>query len=64
MILAGRKMKLASRKQLDQQKKAEKQFNHAMPAICQKSRRSVLTQIVEWKGKWCARWDSNPQHPA
>jgi hypothetical protein len=32
MILAGRKMKLASRKQLDQQKKAEKQFNHAMPA--------------------------------
>jgi hypothetical protein len=30
MILGGRKMKFASRKQLNQQKKAEKQFNPAM----------------------------------
>jgi hypothetical protein len=22
----------------------------------------ILAQIIE--GKWCARWDSNPQHPA
>jgi hypothetical protein len=31
MILDGRNMKFASRKQLNQQKKAEKQFNPAMP---------------------------------
>jgi hypothetical protein len=31
MILDGRKMKFTSRKQLNQQKKAEKQFNPAMP---------------------------------
>ena len=24
----------------------------------------ILVQIIERKGKWCARWDSNPQHPA
>jgi hypothetical protein len=32
MTLDGRKMKFASRKQLNQQKKAEKQFSLAMPA--------------------------------
>jgi hypothetical protein len=32
MILEGRKMKFVSHKQLTQQKKAEKQFNPAMPA--------------------------------
>jgi len=32
MIPDGRKMKFASRKQLNQQKKAEKEFNPAMPA--------------------------------
>jgi len=32
MILDGPKMKFASRKQLNQQKKAEKQFSPAMPA--------------------------------
>jgi hypothetical protein len=32
MILDRRKMKFASRKQLNQQKKAEKQFTLAMPA--------------------------------
>jgi hypothetical protein len=31
MILDGRKMKVASGKQLNQQKKAEKQFNPAKP---------------------------------
>jgi hypothetical protein len=31
MILDGRKMKFVSRKQLNQQKKAEKQFSPAMP---------------------------------
>jgi hypothetical protein len=31
MILDGRNMKFASRKQLNQQKKTEKQFNRAMP---------------------------------
>jgi hypothetical protein len=59
-ILDGLKMKFASRKRLNQQKKAEKQFSPGMPIHCQKNRRSLLTQIVEKKGKWCARWDSNP----
>ncbi len=31
MILDGRKMKFTSSKQLNQQKKAEKRFNPAMP---------------------------------
>ena len=31
---------------------------------CQKSRRSFLTQIVERKGKWRARGDSNSRPSA
>jgi hypothetical protein len=38
MILGGRKMKFASRKQLNQQKKTEKQFDPAKLIICRKSR--------------------------
>jgi hypothetical protein len=36
MILDGRKMKFASRKQLNQHKKAEKQFNPATPIYLSK----------------------------
>jgi hypothetical protein len=53
MILAGRKMKFASRKRLNQQTKAEKQFSPAMPIHLSKKqmvgRKSFLTQIIEMK---------------
>ncbi len=53
-----------SRKQLERERNFGKAIVSSSPTICQKSRWSVLTQIVERKGKWCARLDSNPQHPA
>jgi hypothetical protein len=61
-------MKFASRKRLNQRKKPEKQFSPAMPIHLSKKQTIVpqrfRAQIIERKGKWCARWDSNPQHPA
>jgi len=42
MILDGRKMRFTSRKQLNQQKTAKKQFNLAMPIHLSKK------QTVEW----------------
>ena len=51
MILDGRKMKFASRKRLNQQTKAEKQFSPAMPIHLSKKQmvgqKSFLTQIIE-----------------
>jgi hypothetical protein len=49
MILAGRKMKFASRKQLNQHKKAEKQFNPVVPAHLSKKQIIALAQVVEKK---------------
>jgi hypothetical protein len=53
MILDGRKMKFASRKRLNQQTKAEKQFSPAMPIHLSKKQmvgqKSFLTQIIEMK---------------
>jgi hypothetical protein len=57
MILDGRKMKFASRKRLNQQTKAEKQFSPAMPIHLSKKqtvgKHHFRVQIIE--KKWCAR---------
>jgi hypothetical protein len=53
MILDGRKMKFASRKRLNQQKKAETQFSPTVPIHLSKKQmvgqKSFLTQIIEMK---------------
>jgi len=46
MILDGRKMKFASRKQLNQQKKAEKEFNPAMPAHLSKKQMAGVNAVL------------------
>jgi hypothetical protein len=54
MILDGRKMKFASRKRLNQRKKAEKQFSPAMPIHLSKKQtigpQRFRAQIIERKG--------------
>jgi len=75
MILDGRKMKFASRKQLNQQKKAKKQFNPVMLAHLSKKQMIGVTPGVKndlgysfglngIEGKWRARGDSNSRPPA
>jgi hypothetical protein len=67
MILGGRKMKFDSRK-LNQQKRAEKQFNAAMLTHLSKEQvfglERILAQVIEKKMKWRARRDSNPRPSA
>jgi len=68
MILDGRRMKFGPPKQLNQQKKAEKQFNPAKPTHLSKKQTvgwdRIFSQTIEKKMKWRARWDSSPRHPA